>query len=123
MRRIILNKLRVQASIGILPHELTATQPLTISCDVRLHDAPLMPAADDVRHVLDYRRVRQIAIDEVHAGHINMLESLAGHICEKILALPGVTSATVRVDKPNIFPDCDGVGVEVSGDKTAAPNP
>ncbi len=118
MRRIILNKLRVQASIGILPHELTSRQPLLISCEVRMHDAPLLPAADDVRHVLDYRRVRQIAIDAVEAGHINMLESLAGHVCEKILALPGVTAASVRVDKPNIFPDCDGVGVEVSGEKS-----
>jgi 7,8-dihydroneopterin aldolase/epimerase/oxygenase len=117
LRRIILSNLRVQASIGILPHEVAAKQPLLISCEVRMHDAPLVPAGDDVRHVLDYRRVRQIAIDEVEAGHINMLESLAGHVCEKIMALPGVSAATVRVDKPNIFPDCDSVGVEVSGER------
>ena len=117
MRRIILNKLRVQASVGILPHELTAKQPLLISCEVRMQDAPLVPAKDEVDHVLDYRRIRQLAIDEVQAAHINMLESLAGHICEKILALPGVSAATVRVDKPNIFPDCDGGVVELSAEK------
>jgi dihydroneopterin aldolase len=117
VRRIILNKLRVQASVGILPHELTAKQPLLISCEVRMQNAPLVPAQDEVSHVLDYRRIRQIAIDQAQNSHINMLESLAGQICEKILVLPGVSAAMVRIDKPNIFPDCDGVGVEVTAEK------
>ncbi|HET7773467.1 MAG TPA: dihydroneopterin aldolase [Burkholderiaceae bacterium] len=120
MRRIFLDRLRVQASIGILPHELESKQPLLISAEVRMHDAPLVPAHDDVREVLDYRRVRQIALDEVNAGHINMLESLAGRIAQHVLALPGVSAVVVRVDKPNIFPDCDGVAVEVSGTRPAA---
>ena len=114
MRTIILDRLRVQASVGILEHELKARQPLLVSMVVELPDAPLLPAADDVDHVLDYRVLRAIALDEVMRGHVNMLETLAGRIAQRLLEHDGVATVRVRVDKPNIFPDCDAVGIEVS---------
>ena len=113
-RHIYLEKLRVQASVGILPHELEAKQALLISLELALAPTPLVPASDDVREVLDYRKVRQIAIDNATSGHVNMLETLAGRICHQLLELPHVMQATVRVDKPNIFSDCDGVAVAVT---------
>ena len=118
-RTLHLDKLRVQASVGILPHELTTKQPLLISLKLRLAATPLVPAKDEVSEVLDYRRARQIAIDAATSGHINMLETLSGLICQQLLQLPNVEAAKVRVDKPNIFPDCDGVGVEVSAEKVS----
>ena len=51
---------------------------------------------------------------EAEGPHINMLETLAGRIAERLLALPGVARTRVRVTKPNIFPDSDGVSVEVT---------
>lgn len=116
-RNIFLEKLRVQASVGILPHELEAKQALLISLQLKLAPTPLIPPSDDVSQVLDYRKARQIAIDTATQGHINMLETLAGKICAQLLELPHVLEASVRVDKPNIFPDCDGVAVSVSAHK------
>lgn len=121
MRRIVIDSLRVQASVGILEHELKARQPLLITLEVEQPEAPTVPPGDDVHHVLDYRQLRNTAKQEAEGPHINMLETLAGRIATRLLALPGVARTRVRVTKPNIFPDSDGVSVEVTappGDPT-----
>ena len=115
MKTIDIEKLRVQASVGILPHELEAKQQLLISLHVELADGPLLPAEDSVAHVLDYRHLRASAIRHAESGHINMLETLAGRILQDLLNERGVCAGTVSVTKPNIFPDCDGVTVSISG--------
>ena len=112
-RRLMLDRLRVEASVGILEHELAARQPLLVSVMVELRGKDLVPAADDVEHVLDYRVLRDAVLHEAQAGHINMLETLAGRIAERLALRRGVSRTRVRVVKPNIFPDCDGVAVEV----------
>jgi 7,8-dihydroneopterin aldolase/epimerase/oxygenase len=120
MRRIILEKLRVQASVGILEHELKAKQPLTVSVTLELPSADVLPESDDIHQVMDYRRVRDTILDEINKGHVNMLETLAGRISARLLVLKGVESVTLRVDKPSIFPDCDSIGIEVSAHRSQA---
>lgn len=117
MRSIYLDRLRVQASIGILEHELAAKQPLLISISVELADADLVPQKDDVSDVLDYRHLRNAALEQVDCGHINMLETLAGRIAQSLLLHDVVSRVRVRVDKPSIFTDCDSVAVEVTSDQ------
>ncbi len=114
MRRIILEKLRVQASVGILDHELRAKQPLVVSVTLELPQAEALPASDEIHEVMDYRRVRDTILDEINKGHVNLLETLAGRISARLLLLKGVEKVTLRVDKPSIFPDCDGIGIEVT---------
>ncbi len=113
MRTITIERLRVHASIGILEHELVSRQPLLITIQVQMPLAESLPSSDDVGQVLDYRRVRDIAKREAEGPHINMLETLAGRIGAHLLELPGVAQCRVSVTKPNIFPDADGVTVEV----------
>jgi dihydroneopterin aldolase len=113
-RHIFLDKLHVSASIGILPEELEEKQSLLISLTLKLAMSPLIPVEDDVNQILDYREIRQIALDQATAGHINMLETLAGRICKELLALPTVIEAIVRIDKPSIFPDCNSVAVSIT---------
>ena len=112
-RRLSIDRLRVEASVGILEHELATQQPLLVTVVVELRDKHLVPAADDVEHVLDYRVLRDAVLHETQAGHINMLETLAGRIAQRLALRRGVSRTRVRIVKPNIFPDCDGVAVEV----------
>ncbi len=121
MRTITVDSLKVLASIGILAHELTSKQPLLISMTVDMSAAPVLPPTDEVSHVLDYRRLRDIGLREAQSAHINMLETLAGRIATALLALPGVDGSRVRVSKPNVFPDCDGVAVEVTARRPQDP--
>jgi dihydroneopterin aldolase len=57
--------------------------------------------------VLDYRRVRQIVIDECTAEHTDLLESLLAKLCARLMRLPGVLGVRIRVAKLAIFDDCE----------------
>ncbi len=120
LRRLAVDRLRVMASVGILEHELKARQPLVVSVAVEQHGAALIPAADDVHHVLDYRHLRDAVLEEAAAGHVNMLETLAGRIAQRLLTRRTVRRVQVRITKPNIFPDCDGASVDLD---VHAPDP
>jgi len=93
--------------VGILERERAAPQPIEIDAELNLGRQPLLLPADDIARVLDYRQVRQTLIDECGAGHVNLLETLAGKLCARLLQLPGVQGARVRVAKLEIFDDCE----------------
>lgn len=118
MRRLVLNRLKLKARVGILPHELDAAQPLEVWITAELPDAPLQPQHDDIRHVFDYCHLRDAAIEEAGRGHVNMLETLAGRIAKRLLGYKPVSRVVVRIEKPSIFDDCDAIGIEVSASKT-----
>ena len=60
----------------------------------------------DIGHVLDYRRVRTIIIDECTAEHTDLLEALLGKLCVRLMKLAGVVGVRIKVTKLEIFPDC-----------------
>jgi 7,8-dihydroneopterin aldolase/epimerase/oxygenase len=113
MRTITIEGLHVLAQVGVLAHEFGAPQPVLISLSVDMPDAPTVPERDEMSEVLDYRHLRELAKAEAEREHTHLLETLAGRIAERALALPGVAVARVRVAKPQIFADCDAVSVEV----------
>ena len=78
MQILTLTGLRFDANLGILDHEKTAPQPISVDAQLNLGPQPLLPRDDDIMHVLDYRKVRRIIIDECTAEHVNLLESLIG---------------------------------------------
>jgi 7,8-dihydroneopterin aldolase/epimerase/oxygenase len=57
--------------------------------------------------VLDYRKVRQIIIDECNERHVNLLETLIGKLAHRLMQLPGVVGVRVKIAKLAIFPDCE----------------
>ena len=98
--------LRINAALGILDHERTGTQPIQVDAELSLGPQPLHPQDDDIHHVLDYRKVRQIIIDECTARHVNLLETLIGKLCDRLMHLPGVQGVRVKITKLEIFEDC-----------------
>ncbi len=104
---LTLNGLRFNANLGILDHEKTAPQPIQVDAELNLGTQPLRPRDDDIAHVLDYRKVRQIIIDDCTAEHVNLLESLIGKLSHRLMLLPGVLGVRVRIAKLAIFDDCE----------------
>ena len=104
---LTLTGLRFDASLGVLDHEKTAPQPIQVDAELSLGPQPLAPRDDDLAHVLDYRRVRQIIIDECTAEHLNLLESLIGKLAQRLMQLPGVQGVRVKIAKLEIFDDCE----------------
>src|SRR5512133_3515930 len=104
---LTLTGLRFDANLGILEHEKTSPQPIRVDAELNLGTQPLQPRDDDILHVLDYRKVRKIIIDECTAEHVNLLESLIGKVAQRLMLLPGVVGVRVRIAKLEIFDDCE----------------
>jgi dihydroneopterin aldolase len=104
---LTLTGLRFDANLGILDHEKTSPQPILVDAELNLGTQPLMPSDDDIGHVLDYRKVRRIIIEECTAQHVNLLETLIGKLAHRLMHLPGVLGVRVRIAKLEIFEDCE----------------
>ena len=104
---LTLNGLRFHANLGILDHERKAPQPILVDAELNLGPQPLLPHDDDINHVLDYRKVRQIIITECTAEHANLLESLIGRLAHRLMTLTGVLGVRVKIAKLEIFEDCE----------------
>ncbi|MDP9933010.1 dihydroneopterin aldolase [Variovorax paradoxus] len=104
---LTLQGLRFDANLGILDQEKTAPQPIQVDAELHLGAQPLMPKDDEIFHVLDYRKVRRIIIDECTAEHVNLLETLIGKLAQRLLQLPGVVGVRVKIAKLEIFDDCE----------------
>ena len=102
-----LTGLRFDANLGILDQEKTAPQPILVDASLNLGPQPLHPRDDEIHHVLDYRKVRQIIIDECTAVHVNLLESMIGKLAARLMQLPGVLGVRVKIAKLEIFEDCE----------------
>ena len=104
---LTLTGLRFNASLGILELEKRAPQPIQVDAELNLGEQPLLPHDDDIGRVLDYRKVRQIIINECTAEHVNLLETLIGRLANRLLQLPGVLGVRVKIAKLEIFEDCE----------------
>ena len=98
--------LRFGANLGILDFERTGPQPIQVDAEINLGPQALVSRDSDIGHVLDYRRIRQIIIDECTAEHTDILEALVAKLGTRLMKLPGVVGVRVKVNKLEIFPDC-----------------
>ena len=104
---LTLTGLRFDASLGVLEQEIDTPQPIQVDAELNLGTQALLPHDDDIHHVLDYRKVRRIIIEECTAEHVNLLESLIGKLALRLLQLPGVIGVRVKIAKLEIFDDCE----------------
>lgn len=106
-RQIIhISGLRFGANLGVLDFEREGPQPIQVDAEVNLGAQQIVSRDADIGHVLDYRRVRQIIIDECTAEHTDLLEALLGKLCTRLMKLAGVVGVRIKVTKLEIFPDC-----------------
>lgn len=112
-RRIFFDDLEVIANIGFHDFEIGVGQRLIISIDIWLDEASF--AADDqVRSAWNYDNVRTDVVRIAQAQHYNLQETLVRAIYNAIAARAGVKGLRVSTRKPDIYPDCTGVGVELA---------
>jgi len=106
-RQIIhITGLRFGANLGVLDFEREGPQPIQVDAEVNLGAQMIVSRDADIGHVLDYRKVRSIIIDECTAEHTDLLEALLGKLCTRLMKLSGVAGVRIKVTKLEIFPDC-----------------
>ena len=103
--------LRLEAEIGVHRREIGRRQPLVI--DVEL-DVELGPGRG-IGETVDYGRIAGAARAVAGQGHVGLVETFARDLARRLLALPRVRRARVRVEKPEaLAPEALGAGVEVT---------
>ncbi len=119
-RRLFLRDYEVWINIGVHDFEKKGEQRVLINVDLYVPLALSTPKADRLDEVLDYDFIRRTIMARVAKGHVHLQETLADDILALMLAHPNVRGARVSTAKPDVYPDCAAVGVEVFGLKEAA---
>ena len=116
-RRLFLQDYEVWINIGVHDFEKTGEQRVLINVDLFVPLALSTPKEDKLSEVLDYDFIRRTVMERVSRGHIHLQETLADDLLALMLAHPQVQGARVSTAKPDVYPDCAAVGVEVFGVK------
>jgi 7,8-dihydroneopterin aldolase/epimerase/oxygenase len=114
-RRLFLRNHEVRIHIGVHDFEKQGEQRVLINVDLFVPLEQSTPQADELHEVVDYDFVRRRIGERVARGHIQLQETLADDLLQLMLAHPRVRAARVSTEKPDVYPDCDAVGVEVFG--------
>lgn len=112
-RKIILEDYCVQADIGFHDFEVGTPQRLSITVEVWLDEASFA-SSDEVADAWDYDYLRSEVGALATARRYNLQETLARAIYDFVAARRGVTGLRVATRKPDVYPDCAGVGVELA---------
>ena len=114
-RRLFLRDYEVWINIGVHDFEKRGEQRVVINVDLYVPLASTTPRADKLDEVVDYDFIRRTIGERVAKGHIHLQETLADDVLRSMLAHPQVRAARVTTAKPDVYPDCDAVGIEVFG--------
>ncbi|CAB3760796.1 dihydroneopterin aldolase [Paraburkholderia humisilvae] len=112
-RRLFLRNYEVFINIGVHDFEKRGEQRVVINVDLFVPLAMSTPVEDKLREVVDYDFMRATIARRVEQGHIHLQETLCDDLVKIMLAHPQVRAARVSTEKPDVYPDCDAVGVEV----------
>ena len=108
--RISLRDHVVEVEIGAFQKERGHTQRVMFNVVVEVRPAPA-DLDDDVDKILSYDRITESIAAELAAERLNLLETLAERVAERILAEPQAMRAFVRIEKLDVGPY--KLGVEI----------
>jgi 7,8-dihydroneopterin aldolase/epimerase/oxygenase len=112
-RRLFLRDHVVPVQIGAHDFEKGVTQRLVFNVELFVPFASSTPKADKLDEVVDYDFVREVIAQRISRGHIELQETLCDELVQLLLVHPQVRAVRLSTQKPDVYPDCAGVGVEV----------
>ncbi|MEY3724676.1 MAG: hypothetical protein RLZZ365_611 [Pseudomonadota bacterium] len=112
-RRLFLKDYEVYINIGVHDFEKRAEQRVIFNVEIYVPLELNTPKQDRLEEVLDYDFIRKTIVERVKRGHIHLQETLCDEIIAAILEHPHVMAVRVSTAKPDVYPDCEAVGVEV----------
>jgi dihydroneopterin aldolase len=112
-RRLFLRNYEVQINIGVHEFEKKGEQRVLINVDLFIPLSLSTPKGDHLHEVVDYDFMRDTIARRMAMGHIHLQETLCDDVAREMLAHPKVRAVRVSTEKPDVYPDCESVGVEV----------
>jgi len=112
--KIVLDDYELDLDIGFHQFEIGNPQRLIVSVEVWVEAQYFDAADDDPASAWDYDFLRTEIGALVRGRRFNLQEALVREIYALVAARKGVTALRVCSRKPDIYPDCAGVGVELA---------
>ena len=111
-RKILINNLIIQASVGVYEHEKQNKQKIIVNVELLLSNDS-EPKYDNLEATQDYSQFRKCLIDIIQSQHFHLLEILVEKIHSNLMINSYILGAKVKISKPDIFNDCE-VAYELS---------
>lgn len=112
-RRIVLRDFAVPIDIGFHDFEVGNPQRVFVTVEVWLDEASFA-SRDAVDCAWDYDFLRTEILSLAKARRYNLQETLVRGIYALVAARAGVKGLRISTSKPDVYPDCASVGVELS---------
>ncbi len=112
-RRLFLRNYEVMINIGVHEFEKKGEQRVVFNVDLFIPLAASTPKDDKLAEVVDYDFIRETIAQRMAQGHIHLQETLVDDLARTLLAHPKVRAVRISSEKPDVYPDCDAVGVEI----------
>ncbi len=122
LRRVFLRDMVLHAAIGVYAHEQGVTQRVRVNISFGVQDEPgLAVGRDDLSRTVSYERVVQLVKQIIGEGHVRLVETLAERIAAGVLADQRIRVIRVKVEKLDVFPELEAVGVEIERRRVLKP--
>jgi dihydroneopterin aldolase len=112
-RKIVLEDYELPVDIGFHDFEIGNPQRLFVTVEVWLDEASFA-ADDEAASAWNYDFMRTEIGRLAASRRYNLQETLVRAIYDLVAARRGVTALRVATRKPDIYPDCAGVGVDLA---------
>ena len=112
LRHVFVNRLAVEASIGIHPHERENKQTIWLTIDAGVLEESAKPEA--IGDVVCYEDICKLATALATDGHIDLVETLAERIADRLMEDPRLVQIRVQIEKPQAIAQAASVGIAIS---------
>jgi dihydroneopterin aldolase len=112
-RKIVLQDYCLPIDIGFHDFEIGNPQRIVVTVEVWVNEASF-PEDDDATRAWNYDFLRTEIAAVASSRRYNLQETLVRAIYDLVAARRGVKALRVSSRKPDIYPDCAGVGVDLS---------
>ena len=112
-RRLFLRNHTVDVRIGAHDFEKLGPQRIVFNVELFVPYSASTPQHDDLAEVVDYDFVREVIARRIALGHVVLQETLCDDLMRQLIAHPQVQAVRLSTCKPDVYPDCDAVGVEI----------
>ncbi len=112
-RKIVLEDFRLEVDIGFHDFEVGHPQGLVVTVEVWV-DESSFATDDQAASAWNYDFLRNEIAALSNGRRFNLQETLVRQIYDLVAARRGVTALRITSRKPDIYPDCGGVGVELA---------
>lgn len=106
---VFVRALKLRAQVGLHSHEHVAPQPIQIDLSVAVHE----PEIAQSTNIVCYESLTAQIAKTIAGGHIDLVETLAAKIADKIMTDKRILQLHLRIEKPNAIENAQAAGIEI----------